>query len=39
MGTGPIFLAGAEIALDLCAPLQLGSAIELKAERNFSPHS
>ena len=39
MGTAPIFLAGAEIALDLLAPLQLGSEIELNAARSFSPQS
>ena len=38
-GTAPIFLAGAEIALDLLAPLQLGSEIELNAARSFSPQS
>ncbi len=38
-GTAPIFLAGAEMALDLLAPLQLGSEIELKAARSFSPQS
>jgi hypothetical protein len=38
-GTAPIFLAGAEMALDLLAPLQLGSEIELNAARSFSPQS
>ena len=39
IGTAPIFLAGAEIDLSLLAPVQLGSSIELKAERNLSPHN
>ncbi len=39
IGTAPIFFAGAEIALDLLAPLQLGSEIELNAARSFSPQS
>ena len=39
IGTIPIFLAGVEISLDLWAPLQLGSAMELKASRSFSPQA
>ena len=35
----PIFLAGDEIALDFFDPLQFGSAMELNASRNFSPHN